>query len=61
MTERDECVCTIYKNKDTGEITCVAELKFLQTEFGSNLRSLLRANHKERLETIKNVLDVVKM
>ena len=48
MNERDERVCTIYKNKDTGELTTVAELAFIQTEFGLKLSNLLKeANNKD--------------
>lgn len=47
MNERDERVCTIYKNKDTGELTTVADLAFIQTEFGLKLYNLLKEANKQ--------------
>lgn len=49
MTERDEQVLTIYKNKDTGKINCIGDLAFVQTEFGLKLYNLLKeeANKEE--------------
>lgn len=49
MTERDEQVFTIFKNKDTGEINIVADVAFLQTAFGLKLYKLTNKAKKSKI------------